>query len=84
MSKFINFNLSSNNTTLISTFYPNLNTMALHYLESESEAYSKVSSDSLEENIDLAAKFRTNLPNTKRNKPKRNRSAFIIFSSEVS
>lgn len=57
--------------------------MALNYSESESEDYSKVSSDSLEDHNDLASKFKSNLPQNKSKKPKRNRSAFIIFSSET-
>jgi hypothetical protein len=39
--------------------------------------------ETYDENFDFASKFKSNLPINKKKKPKRNRSAFIIFSSEV-
>jgi hypothetical protein len=57
--------------------------MALRFFDNESDSLSKVSSDAYDENFDFANKFKSNLPINKKKKPKRNRSAFIIFSSEM-
>jgi len=57
--------------------------MALRLFDAESDSLSKGSSETYDENFDFASKFKSNLPINKKKKPKRNRSAFIIFSSEM-
>lgn len=57
--------------------------MALRFFDAESDSLSKGSYETFDENFDFANKFKSNLPINKKKKPKRNRSAFIIFSSEM-
>lgn len=57
--------------------------MAYRFFESESDSISKGSYEQYDDTMDLAAKYKSAVPINKSKKPKRNRSAFIIYSSEM-
>merc|ERR1712146_76111 len=58
--------------------------MAQTFFECESDSFSnKFSYDCADDSMDLASKYKQTVPIAKTKKPKRNRSAFIIFSSEM-